>query len=58
MVKPLPANTGDVSSIPGGGGEASLEKEMASHFSITAWRIPRTEEPGGLRSRGYRVRYD
>ena len=25
-----------------------LEKCMATHFSITAWRIPRTEEPGGL----------
>ena len=25
-----------------------LEKEMATHFSILAWRIPRTEEPGGL----------
>ena len=27
-----------------------LEKEMATHFSILAWRIPRTEEPGGLQS--------
>ena len=26
-----------------------LEKEMATHFCILAWRIPRTEEPGGLR---------
>ena len=27
-----------------------LEKGMATHFSILAWRIPWTEEPGGLRS--------
>ena len=30
------------------GWEDSLEKEMATHSSILAWRIPRTEEPGGL----------
>ena len=29
-----------------------LEKEMATHSSILAWRIPRTEEPGGLQSMG------
>ena len=28
--------------------EDSLEKEMATHSSILAWRIPWTEEPGGL----------
>ena len=28
--------------------EDHLEKEMATHFSILAWRIPWTEEPGGL----------
>ena len=28
------------------------EKEMAAHFSILAWRIPWTEEPGGLESMG------
>ena len=27
-----------------------LEEEMATHSSILAWRIPRTEEPGGLQS--------
>ena len=27
--------------------EGPLEKEMATHCSILAWRIPRTEEPGG-----------
>ena len=32
------------------GGEDPLEKEMATHFSILAWRIPWTEEPGGLYS--------
>ena len=30
------------------GWEDPLEKEMATHFSILAWRIPRTEEPGRL----------
>ena len=30
------------------GQEDSLEKEMATHFSILAWRIPWTEKPGGL----------
>ena len=32
------------------GQEDPLEKEMAKHSSILAWRIPRTEEPGGLQS--------
>ena len=31
----------------------SLEKEMATHSSILAWRIPWTEEPGGLQSKGW-----
>ena len=36
-----------------------LEKEMATHSSILAWRIPWTEEPGGLQSRGLqRVGHD
>ena len=36
-----------------------LEKEMATHSSILAWRIPGTEEPGGLLSMGlHRVRHD
>jgi len=30
------------------GYKGSLEKGMATHSSILAWRIPRTEEPGGL----------
>ena len=32
--------------------EDSLEKEMATHFSILAWEIPWIEEPGGLQSIG------
>ena len=34
------------------GREDPLEKEMATHSSILAWRIPRTEEPGRLQSTG------
>ena len=34
------------------GGEYPLEKEMATHSSILAWRIPWTEEPDGLQSMG------
>ena len=34
------------------GQEDPLEKEMATHSSILAWRIPWTEEPGGLQSTG------
>ena len=50
-------NTGDLGSIPGLGNP--LEKEMATHSSILAWRIPWTEEPGGLQSMGsQRVGYN
>ena len=41
---------GNLGSIIGLG--RSLEKGMATHFSILAWRIPWTEEPGGLQSTG------
>ena len=34
------------------GQEDPLEKGMATHASLFAWRIPRTEEPGGLQSMG------
>ena len=34
------------------GWEDPLEKEMAAHSSILAWKIPWTEEPGGLQSMG------
>ena len=41
------------------GGEDPLEKGMATHSSILAWRIPWTEEPGGLQFMGSRrVRHD
>ena len=37
----------------------ALEKEMATHFSVLAWRIPWTEKPGGLQSMGsHRVGHD
>ena len=45
-VKNLLASEGDVGLIPGSG--KSLEKDMATHFSILAGEIPWTEEPGGL----------
>ena len=47
VVKNPPAHAGDVGdpgSVPGW--EDLLEKGMAAHFSILAWRIPWTEEPG------------
>ena len=48
MVKNLPAMQETwVRSL---GLEEPLEKEMATHSSILAWRIPWTEEPGGLQS--------
>ena len=41
------------------GREDPLEKEMATHCSILAWEISRTEEPGGLQSMGLqRVRHN
>ena len=49
-VKASACNEGDLGSIPGLG--RPLEKEMATHSSILAWRIPGTEEPGGLPSMG------
>ena len=36
------------------GQEDPLEKEMATHSSILAWRNPWTEEPGGLQSMGHK----
>ena len=49
-VKKSACNAGDLGSIPGLG--RSLEEEMATHSSILAWRIPWTEEPGGLQTMG------
>jgi len=43
-------NTGDVDSLPRSG--RSLEEGMATHSSILAWKIPWTDEPGGLWSIG------
>ena len=41
------------------GREDTVEKEMATHSSILAWRIPQTEDPGGLQSMGlHRVGHD
>ena len=53
IIKNLSTNAGairDVGLILGQ--EEPLEKEMATHSSILAWRIPRTEESGGLPSMG------
>ena len=49
LINHLPATQETPGSIPGS--EDPLEKEMANHSSILAWRIPWTEEPGGLHSR-------
>ena len=50
-------NAGDLGLIPGW--EEPLEKGIATQSSILAWRIPWTEEPGGLKSmRLQRVRHD
>ena len=60
VVKNLPANAREVRdkrSVPGSG--RSLKEGMATHSSILAWRIPWTEEPGGLQSIGsQRVRHN
>ena len=50
MVKNLPAM--QESQAQSLGQEDPLEKGMATHSGILAWRIPWTEEPGGLQSRG------
>ena len=57
MVKNLP--TMQESRVAFLGQEDPLEKGMATHSSILAWKIPCTEEPGGLQSMGLqRVRHD
>ena len=50
MVKNLPAI--QETQVPSLGREGPLEKGMATHSSILAWRIPGTEEPGGLQPMG------
>ena len=54
MVKNPPANAGGIGDIGliSLGLEDPLEEDMATLSSILAWRIPRTEEPGGLESMG------
>ena len=54
--KELACNAGNLCSILG---RDYLEKEMATHSNILAWRIPWTEETGGLQSmRSQRIRHD
>ena len=55
VVKNLPANAGGVRDT---GREDALEKGMATHFSTLTWRIPWTEEPGGLPSVGLHKELD
>ena len=50
MVKESASNVGDLGLIPGL--EDLLDKGVAIHSSILAWRIPWTEESGGLQSMG------
>ena len=49
MVKNLPMQETQVQSL---GRVDPLEKEIATHFNILAWRNPWTEEPGALQSMG------
>ena len=60
VVKNLPAMQQPQETwVPYLGWEDSLEEDMATHSSILAWRIPGTEEPGGLQSmRSQRVGHD
>ena len=56
-VKNMPANIGDMGSIPGPG--RSAEREVAIHSSVLAREISWTEEPGRLQSMGsQRARHD
>ena len=56
MVKNLPAMWETwVQSL---GGEDPLQKEMATHSSILAWKIPQTEETGRLQSMGLQKKLD
>ena len=57
MVKNLPGML--EMQVPSLDQEEPLEKEMATHSSVLAWRIPGTEEPVGLPSMGsHRVGHD
>ena len=59
-IKNSPANSGDAGDrVCSLGWEDPLEKEMAIHSCILAWKIPWAKEPGGLQSMGsQRVRHD
>ena len=52
MVKNLPAV--QETQVPSLAHENPLEKAMAIHSGVLAWRIPWTEEPGGLQSMGHK----
>ena len=54
MIKNLPVNAGDTEELRVGslGQEDLLEKKMATHSGVLAWKIPWTEEPGELQSVG------
>ena len=59
MVKHLPAMQKTWVQSLGWEDLEDLEKEIATHSSILAWRLPRMEEPGRLQSMGLqRVRHD
>ena len=63
MAKNTPASAGDISElgliVQPLGWEDPLEEGMTTHPSVLAWRIPWTEEPGGLQSTGsQRVGHD
>ena len=49
MDKEFICNTGDVSSVLGQ--KDSLKEKMRTHSSILAWKVPRTEEPGGIQAK-------
>ena len=57
LIKNLPAYARDAGSMPRL--EDPLEKEMAIHSTILAWKVPRTEEPSRLQSTGLkRIRHN
>ena len=60
VVQNSAANAGNIRDVGSSlGGEDPLEEEMATPSSILAWRIPWTEEPGGLQALGsQRVGHD
>ena len=60
MVKNLPANAGYATdAVQSPGWDNTLEKGIVTHCSTLAWKIPWTEEPGGLQSmRSQRVGHD